>query len=285
MTRIVHLSDLHFGRDRPELLTPLIDAVNELAPKLVVISGDFTQRARASQFRAARAFLNRLRAPWLATPGNHDVPLDRPLTRLFRPWAAYRAHIANNLAPTTHIGDTAVIGVNTVNSFDWQRGRLGAYRIARLKAALKAVPSPQAIRIVVAHHPFVHAPHEKKALLRGAQRALQAMATHYVDVVLSGHLHSWRAEPVPVESRRVLMVQAGTGLSTRLRGEKNDFNLLEIAENRIVVERFVAGATDETFISVGRSIFLRCPDGWAADPQHHVLSKVSSHKPTAVGSP
>ena len=55
MTRIVHLSDLHFGRDRPELVEPLLDRLHALAPDLVAISGDFTQRARVRQFAEAAA--------------------------------------------------------------------------------------------------------------------------------------------------------------------------------------------------------------------------------------
>ena len=74
MRRIAHLSDLHFGRDRPELLDPLVEAVNDLSPDLAAISGDLTQRARPAQFRAARDFIDRLEAPVLAVPGNHDVP-------------------------------------------------------------------------------------------------------------------------------------------------------------------------------------------------------------------
>ncbi|WP_375211078.1 metallophosphoesterase, partial [Hyphococcus sp.] len=50
MVKIAHLSDLHFGRDRPELLDPLIRALNDAQPDLVAVSGDLTQRARDHQF-------------------------------------------------------------------------------------------------------------------------------------------------------------------------------------------------------------------------------------------
>ena len=76
MTRIAHISDLHFGRTDVELLNPLLAAVNGARPDLVAVTGDFTQRARVSQYREARAFLDRLEAPWMAVPGNHDVSLD-----------------------------------------------------------------------------------------------------------------------------------------------------------------------------------------------------------------
>lgn len=68
MTRLIHISDLHFGRDAPELLDPLLRAVNRAKPDLVAVTGDFTQRARRSQYREARAFLRKLSAPWMAVP-------------------------------------------------------------------------------------------------------------------------------------------------------------------------------------------------------------------------
>jgi 3',5'-cyclic AMP phosphodiesterase CpdA len=45
MRTLVHLSDLHFGRTDPVLLDPLREKVASLAPDVVVVSGDLTQRA------------------------------------------------------------------------------------------------------------------------------------------------------------------------------------------------------------------------------------------------
>lgn len=84
MSRIIHLSDLHFGKDRPDLLGPLEDSVNGLNAELVVISGDLTQRARNHQFAAARDFIDKIKAPVLTVPGNDDILLHRPLTRSLR---------------------------------------------------------------------------------------------------------------------------------------------------------------------------------------------------------
>ena len=85
MSRLIHLSDLHFGKDRPDLLTPLLESVNAFDPDLVIISGDLTQRAREKEYRAARAFIDRINAPVLSVPGNHDIPLHRPFTRFLTP--------------------------------------------------------------------------------------------------------------------------------------------------------------------------------------------------------
>ena len=60
MRRIVHLSDVHFGRTDQAIVTGVLNAVRRLQPHLVAISGDLTQRARSWQFREARAFLGEM---------------------------------------------------------------------------------------------------------------------------------------------------------------------------------------------------------------------------------
>ena len=51
MARIVHLSDLHFGAHDPRLVAAVETRVDEAKADLVVISGDFTQRARTESSR------------------------------------------------------------------------------------------------------------------------------------------------------------------------------------------------------------------------------------------
>ncbi len=63
MPRLIHLSDLHFGAHDPVLVTAVERRLDEEAPDLVVISGDFTQRARTEQFKEAGAFLLRQAEP------------------------------------------------------------------------------------------------------------------------------------------------------------------------------------------------------------------------------
>src|SRR5688572_10615602 len=90
MRTLVHLSDLHFGRIDAALLDPLRTAVLGTKPDLIAISGDFTQRARRSEFAEARRFLASLHAPKLTVPGNHDVPLWNIGARFFAPLDRYK---------------------------------------------------------------------------------------------------------------------------------------------------------------------------------------------------
>ncbi|WP_138935477.1 metallophosphoesterase family protein [Roseovarius arcticus] len=263
MRRVVHLSDLHFGRDRPELLAPLITAVNALEPDLVAISGDLTQRAKSVQFRAALAFLECLQAPVLVVPGNHDIPLHNPFARIVRPWRQYRSHISPQLEPSFRDDELIVLGINTVNRFTHQSGRVSLRALARIERALDG--AKRRTCLIIAHHPLEQLVTDRKRPTRGAERAKDMLAQIGVDAVLSGHLHSWRAEPYAHTDGRntVLQIHAGTGLSTRQRGEENDFNLLDIDVGSITVTRHTASAETESFVQSQTRRFILGDGGWS----------------------
>ena len=260
MRRILHVSDLHFGRDRPELLRPLIETINDLAPDLVAISGDFTQRARPGQYRAARAFLRLLEPPWLAVPGNHDTPLDNLAVRLAAPWRRYRRYVHPELEPSWEDDELAVVGVNTVNRWSWQRGRIGRRTVRRVCGAFEG-RSGRRLHVAVLHHPLEHGPEVEKRLMRGARAAVARLGACGADVVLSGHLHTWRVRPFS-EAEGVLFVQAGTGLSTRVRGEPNDFNLLTVDGPRIEVAQWTAVEGEVAFRPTRNAAFEKRDGAW-----------------------
>ena len=265
MRRLVHLSDLHFGRDRPELLDPLIEAINDLSPDLVAISGDLTQRARPAQFQEAKDFIARLTPPVMVVPGNHDVPLHNLFMRLFMPWRNYRKWISKELEPFVEDDEMIVVGVNTVDPLSWQRGWFSRRAIARVCGAFQETRGRRA-RLVVAHHPMEHLPGQKKKLMRGAERAIDELSECNADIILSGHLHTWRATTFAERTGRnaILQIHAGTGLSTRVRGEPNDFNLIGIEGNKVSVHRYAVEGEDTTFAPTEMREFVLHPGGWAA---------------------
>lgn len=258
--RILHISDLHFGRDRADLLEPLIATANAMAPDLIAISGDFTQRARHRQFAQARAFLDRLEPPVLCVPGNHDTPLENLWVRLATPWARYRRYIDRDTEPERDDGVLSVVGVNTVNPYAWQRGRIGRHAVIRARRAFADEPEGR-VKVVVLHHPLEHTPDVDKRLMTGARKALAGLSEAGTDIVLSGHLHNWRAGPF-VEAEGVLLVQAGTGLSTRVRGEPNDINLLTVAPGQVTIERLVAREGETAFTHERRATYRKTDGVW-----------------------
>jgi hypothetical protein len=112
---LVHGSDLHFGRPHDAgAAEAFLEATKGLAPDLVVLSGDFTQRAKVAEFEEARAWLDRLAPlPVVVTPGNHDVPSTGCSERLFDPFRNYRAHVSEELDTVTRIPGATVVALNT----------------------------------------------------------------------------------------------------------------------------------------------------------------------------
>ncbi|WP_149139980.1 metallophosphoesterase family protein [Gemmobacter caeruleus] len=239
MTRIVHLSDLHFGALSPGLEPPLRARIRALAPDLVIVSGDLTQRARAGQFAAARAFLHGLGPPVVAVPGNHDIPLYNLLARVFWPFRAYRHGWSPDLEPVWQ-GDHAVVaGINSANPLAWKQGRITDRQLDHLGRVFAG--AGDRARVVFLHHPLEHLPGERQWLMQGAARALRVLPQIGAQIVLSGHVHVSHAGPFTA-APGLLFVQAGTGLSHRRRAEANAFNLIDLTPGRARVQTILADA-------------------------------------------
>jgi 3',5'-cyclic AMP phosphodiesterase CpdA len=266
MATIVHLSDLHFGRVDPRLVAPLVRTVETVAPDLVVVSGDLTQRARRSQFRQARAFLDRLRCPLLVVPGNHDVPLFNLAARVVDPYGGYRREIQPDLEPVFENAEVIAVGLNSARAFPFDgRGRLNDAQVARAAARLKSA-AVHAVRIVVTHHPFdLPDTHGDEHLVGRSAMAMEQLAAAGADVFLAGHLHvshvSHSARRYRIAGHSALVVQAGT-LSTRGRGEPNTLNVLRVASTLIEIERYSWDEATQSFQVTWTGAFRRTGDGW-----------------------
>ena len=266
MRTVVHLSDLHFGRVDPVVADVLRDTVSDLRPDVLVVSGDFTQRARSWQFRAARSFLDRLPQPQLIVPGNHDVPLHNVLARFVSPLRNYRRHMTHDLQPSYVDEEIAVIGTDTTRSFTVGGGGIRKRELHRIRNLLKDL-APSVVRMLVAHHPFDE-PHAGAAFgrARPGPEAVEQLAGEGIDVFLTGHLHVTFAGPTAnrynIGGRSAIIVEAGTATSTRLRGEPNAFNVLRIDHARIAVDHLVWQAESDTFATREAQRFDRTPEGW-----------------------
>ena len=241
MRTMLHLSDLHFGRTDPALFEPLLAAAHASRPDCVVVSGDLTQRARAAEFRQARAFLDCLPTPQIVVPGNHDVPFYRLWERWFDPLGKYRRYINPEVETAFVDSEIAVVGVNTARALTFKGGRINEVQIESLQRRIAALPS-EVTKIVVTHHPFDTPNSSERGNLVGrAPQAMAAFARCGVDLLLAGHLHASQAGNTSgrhdLPGYAALAVQAGTATSTRGRGETNSFNVLHIEPGTVAVER------------------------------------------------
>ena len=244
MPSIAHLSDLHFGAHDERLVAAVESRVDEAKPDLVVISGDFTQRARTEQFEEACRFLDRLKEAGhevLGVPGNHDVPLYDVLRRFLSPLTRYRRYIDDSLCPFHELPGAAVLGINTARSLTFKDGRVNDEQVAYIHKTFDAT-RPETARILVTHHPLFalpvgDGPELGKAIGR-QELALKAVADAGVDLLLAGHNHrasTHHAKDLVTDAGSALVVQAGTATSTRLRDEEQSFNLIEVGEGEVTV--------------------------------------------------
>jgi len=236
MTRLIHLSDLHFGAHDPRLVEAVEASIDELKPDLVVISGDFTQRATTDQFKEACRFLERVRESGhevLGVPGNHDIPLYDVLRRFLSPLTRYRRFIDDTLCPFFELPGVAVLGINTARSLTFKDGRISESQVEFTSETFGRT-SEDVVRVLVTHHPLfeLKVGEQVERAIGRQDMALDAVENSGVDMLLAGHAHhasSQDAGDLVTRSGGVLVVQAGTATSIRVREQEQSFNTIDIA--------------------------------------------------------
>ena len=265
MRTLVHISDLHFGRTNPAILVPLQEFVRRVAPTLVAVSGDLTQRARTTEYLAAREFLAGIPFPQIVVPGNHDVPLRNPFSRFVRGLAGYRQYITNDLQPSFIDEEIAIVGVNTARALTWKDGRINRYQLADLRATLQPIGDDHT-KIVVTHHPFDLPAGTEGEVVGRSRLAIKTLAECGVDMLLAGHFHiadtSYTTTRYNIPGYSALIVSAGTTTSTRGRGQPNSLNVIRVDRPHVAIERFTWRPETNVFDLLSSELFQRGPDGW-----------------------
>lgn len=260
---LAHVSDPHFGAHDPAVAEALAGALRDARPDLVLVGGDFTQRARRGQYAAARAWLERIGLPYLATPGNHDIPLYDVLRRMRDPYGRYRAQIAPALDGEWRAPGALVAAVCTASPRRRVEGRVEPIQVERLAATL-AEPEEPCARVLLTHHPLVTPPGQRERSFHGREELLEAAAAGGADLLLSGHRHvahtgAW-LHTTP-SGREMVALWEPTACSSRLRGEANGFATIGVDADRIEITPWrLAG---ERFAPGPARAWARSGDGWA----------------------
>ena len=248
---LVHLSDPHFGGVADPAQIEAVQAlIPDLEPRVIVISGDLTQRARHGEFQAARLYIRELErtAPVYVLPGNHDVQW---WWRPFVPFAPaakyrkYRRYFGPTLAPTLELPEAIIAGALTSHGVAWGSLTLRLRDIAvkghlpkkefRRVSALFAKAKPEQARVLVVHHNVLRGELSRRMGLARWRQAQRRILQTGADLVLCGHDHQ---EQIDTLAGRPVVSCAGT-LSTRSRGDRpSTFHRISVDLDSIQVELF-----------------------------------------------
>ncbi|WP_168397314.1 metallophosphoesterase family protein [Acinetobacter indicus] len=230
---ILHLSDLHFGTEKPVCMAAIRQFCLEHQAEAIVVSGDLTQRARFKQFYDCKQFLDSLERPYLVVPGNHDIPLFDLWTRFVNPFARYQLFFGKmeTVLETEHF---FLIGLNSIRRRYHTRGHISLAQIQLVDQILAAAPAHK-IKLIAAHQPFYTPPddpHGVKDCPMLGKMALESWSQHGLFGLLHGHLHQSAVYDLNQiyhlqASHPVLDIHAGTALSYRLYHRfNNSFNVI-----------------------------------------------------------
>lgn len=244
--RILHLSDLHTGTHEDREVEAAVTALTQqVAPELVVASGDLTHRGRRTEHERAHAFLTALGPPVLAVPGNHDQPYTP--ARFVRPWAEFERMWGST--ESTHASATLhVVGLNSVRPYRHQSGAVGDAQLRRAETRL-AGAAEGAYRVVVLHHHLLGAPwraaHKRPVSRRG--HVLNSLLSAGAELILSGHIHQSATserrefEVVGGDARgAVLSIAPGLGQPRPNRqGEARGLHVYEVDEQALTASTYI----------------------------------------------
>lgn len=243
MTKILHLSDFHFGTETEAVANALVRDIQLINPAIIIISGDFTQRALMRQFKAAKQFLDLLATKTVvAVPGNHDITFYNPFERFFYPFKKYKKFISPVINPRYCADNLAVLGVNTATPYKIKAGNVTDEQLQEM-ANFFSKQCQAKWRIVVMHHNLI--PSEHHHVIAHTEKIISVLQQCNVNLILSGHTHYADVKEIGknLNHQSMYVLTAGTAISRRIRQQENSFNLIELEADKfkVIIYNFLNG--------------------------------------------
>lgn len=206
MLRILQISDTHLAPSRPEYVDnwhACVSVIEELAPDLVINSGDITMNGadEPEEFAHARALHDALSMPWRTLAGNHDVGDSRKSGYVDPPKPLVTeeriANYVEHFGPDRWLEDLGgwrLIGLNT-QLWGSDLPAEAAQEEFLATATAEAGGRPVALFL---HQPlYVEHAGEDSEPRRYTQnpargRLLEALGGGDTRLISSGHIHQWR---------------------------------------------------------------------------------------------
>lgn len=262
--RVLHLSDLHMGHGEAwEPLAALGQLIADLQPELLVATGDMAHRGRRTELETAATLLRGLGLPFLAVPGNHDIPFTLParFSRTFTEWEG----VFGTTEPVHTSDGLVVVGLNSVRPWRQQGGAVADDRLTHGMARLQE-GSPEALRMVALHHHLAAPPWRaaRKRPLSHRNDVLRTLVAAGAELVVGGHVHQGgiaeRREFKVLEEgpRRALVLATAPGLGRprpQRRDEARGLNVYEADAESLTARTYAWDG--QALLEVGRRTFAR----------------------------
>ena len=179
---------------RADVLDAIMADMKAHAPDHVAVTGDLVNISLDTEFARAATWLDTVGKPQdvTLTPGNHDAYIRHAAGHAAEHWGDYMR--GDDGAPFPFVRkreSVAIIGLTTSTPTGplMATGRLGGEQLARLAEILLVLSREPVFRVVLIHHPPVHARrnHMKRLIDAPVLRAL--LAEHGCELMLHGHNH------------------------------------------------------------------------------------------------
>lgn len=245
-----------------------MEAIQQIGAGIVAVSGDLTQQARRSEFAGAVEFLKRLPGRHIVVPGDHDMAFLNPWRRMRQNLKLFHEMVSADSVPFYCDEEIHVLGLNTARVTHLRNGRIRARQVRHAEEKM-AGAGPDAVRILVTHHPFdLPGIYPDKDLV-GSGREFLPRLLGCIDVLLAGHHNISHAGPTAIryqiEGQSAIFVQAGTALSTCGRGEANAFQVLRTSANRLETTQYLFDGA--AFRPQEPLLFARSNGAWQPEPR------------------
>lgn len=261
MQKIIHISDIHFGREDESIVNALIAKINKETPNVIVVSGDLTQRAKNREFQKAEVFLNKLNSSKVIIPGNHDIPLYNLFERVINPFRKFNKYFPNFKRYDND--ELSIVGLNSVRNLRWKSGKLTVDHLENNAAELKKKDNTK-LNIVVMHHNLLHLPSSKESGKYFRTKLMQKwIFDNKIDLILFGHDHKSMISPILFDDDNFfdfILIQAGSATSNRRRGSSNSFNI--IAFNNLVMQISIQTYIENKFATSLEQKYIKHNKGW-----------------------
>jgi Icc protein len=224
---IAHISDIHCGGQYflPNLLERAIVEINDLAPDIVVCSGDLTTFGYKEEYALAKSFLDDVECEAMVfIPGNHD---SRNVGYVhFEELFGERNSVLRK-------GGVTIVAVDSTEP-DLDHGQIGRGRYRWIEEQFSE--GDPKLKIFVLHHHLLPVPGtgRERNVVYDAGDCIETLLRAGVQLVLSGHKHvpyAWRLE-------NMFVVNTGTVSSLRLRGNTRPcYNVIEVSGSHVDIWR------------------------------------------------